>query len=113
MNRFTELLSQKDLNFSDLKTQFFKDLQMSGIDIDFFEAETTPEVFWQWLKHLVSDLLSYHTEAFNRLMYRVDIPEKELQKLQHTCLPELSEHIAYLILKREMQKLVFKKQFGS
>ncbi len=108
-----ELLAQKDQNFAELKAQLNKDLQMSGIDTGYFEEATTPEAWLRQLSLLITDLLQYHTEAFDRLMYRIDISEKILQQLNEAEFSTLTEHITYLIVKREIQKLVFKKQFGT
>jgi len=93
--------------------QIMKDLTLSGIDTDAFVNITTAGQLVTALKQLVSEMLTYRFEDFNRFMYRIDIPEHKLTNILHRDLNLLVEELCVLILKREIQKIVFRKQFGT
>ena len=112
MELIKSLIDEKKLNFIDLQTMILKDIEMSGMDTDYFVYTESSVEFGQQLVSFISELLERHPEHFQRLMYRIDIPEQKLQEILHTDFSQLSIFIAELIVKREIQKLIFRKQFG-
>ncbi len=113
MNHIMELIKQQDVLFEDLIIQLQKDLNLSGIDPDFFNEIDTAEELLQRTQSFITEMISHYPEAFNRFMYRIDVPEKELTQINHHALGDLTTHLTKLILKRELQKIVFRKQFGA
>ncbi len=112
MELLSETLIKKNILVDELTAQIKKDLQLSGIDDDIFKNIITADALVLQLQHFVTDLLSYQPENFNRFMYRIDVSEKDLSHLNFMQLTDLAEHISRLILNREMQKIIFRKQFG-
>ncbi|MGB0175604.1 MAG: hypothetical protein ACPF9D_00470 [Owenweeksia sp.] len=86
----------------DLIRRIEKDLNSS-----FLSAEDSLIIIYQKLEKL----LEQNPAEWNTWLYRVDVREKSIQALQ-THSFELSE-IALLILEREMQKVIFRKQYNS
>ena len=113
MNSLQLISGQKDISLSELTTQIKKDLKLAGIDAGYFEEIETGEVLLEKLQHFIRDILSYHPADFDRFMYRVDVPEKDFSNLITTDFETLVDRIVFLVLKREMQKLIFRKQFGT
>ena len=106
------LTSHQDILLTELIGQIQKDLLLSGIDPDYFDDIASGEILLKKLEHFVQDMITYHSADFDRFMYRVDVSEKDFSGLTNIDLTLLVERIVFLILKREMQKIVFRKQFG-
>lgn len=113
MVTLNDLLLQKQVLLEELIAQIKKDLTLSGIDDDFFDNILTSIDLQDRMQHFVTDLISYHADDFNRFMYRVDVPEKKLSGILHTQLEEVAAQLSLLILQREIQKIIFRKQFGT
>jgi len=113
MDNLAQLIKQQDILFEDLVIQLQKDLNLSGIDPDYFDGVVSPDMLLQRTENFIAEMISSYPEAFNRFMYRIDVPEKELAQINHRVLGDLTTHLTQLILKREIQKIVFRKQFGA
>ncbi len=113
MESLHDILNQKDILLEELISQISKDLYLSGIDSDNFDNLKTAGELVAQLNVFVSDMITYQPELFNRFMYRIDVDEQTLNHLIYTRLDDLVNHISQLILKREMQKIIFRKQFGA
>ncbi len=111
MERLHNVINIPAVSWKEINRQFSKDLNMSGIDHEAFLKVETPEAFLTLFKSLIMDLISYHSEDFNKLMYRIDVPEREMVKIIETSFDQVVEQTCYLILKREAQKVIFRKQF--
>ena len=109
-----ELISgQKDISLNELTEQLKKDLKLAGIDADYFNNINSKDDLLEKLKNFIQDILSYQPTEFDRFMYRVDVPEKEFSGILTTNFEVLVENMVFLILKREIQKLIFRRQFGQ
>ena len=113
MNSLQLISEQKDISLTELTGQIKKDLSLAGIDAGYFEEVESGEVLLEKLQHFTQDILSFHPADFDRFMYRIDVPEQEFSGLMTTHFDVLVERIVFLVLKREMQKLIFRKQFGQ
>ena len=113
MNSLELISVQKDIYLSELTGQLKKDLILAGIDAGYFEQIETGEILLEKLHHFIQDILSYHPSDFDRFMYRVDVPEKEFSGLLTTDFDMLVERIVFLVLQREIQKIIFRRQFGQ
>jgi len=107
------LTTHQDISLAELTGQIQKDLILSGIAPDYFNGIDSGEILLQRLEHFIQDMLSYSPSDFDRFMYRVDIAEKDFSGLTTTDLTMLVEHIVLLVLKREIQKIIFRKQFSQ
>jgi len=108
-----ELITTQNIELDAIIKQIKKDLTLSGIDTNEFDNITTANQLVTALKSLVSEMLTYRFEDFNRFMYRIDIPEHQLSNILHRDLTLLVEELCVIILKREIQKIVFRQQFGT
>jgi len=108
-----EIINSQDIKLETISNQIIKDLTLSGLETDAFENLSSPTDLANALKNLVSEMLTYRYEDFNRFMYRIDIPESKLSNLLHRDLASLVDELCVLILKREMQKIIFRQQFGA
>jgi hypothetical protein len=113
MTSLNDLLLQKQVLLEELITQIKKDLTLSGIDKEVFDNIVNSEDLQIHMQGFITDLISYQADDFNRFMYRVDVPEKKLSGILHTQLEEVAAQLSLLILQREIQKTIFRKQFGT
>ena len=102
-----DLIKTQNIELDLIVRQIIKDLTLSGIDTDEFQNISTAKKLATTLKSLVSEMLTYRFEDFNRFMYRIDIPEHHLSNILHKDFDLLVEDLCILILKREIQKIIF------
>lgn len=104
-----QLLSEaeKENLYSKLIEQLNKDFNFANEAIDFPQS-TTPYELKVQLHEKIFRLIQYkYTELLN-LLYIIDVPEENIKQLQGMDTAELSEQIAYLILRREWMKVWFR-----
>lgn len=80
--------------------QLNKDFQTAGIE-DFFSLEITPKQLINKLQNSIIRLIHSNYSEYLNLMYRIDVSENQLKQIDVSEI----EQIAYLILKREWQKV--------
>ena len=90
-----------------LITQLNKDFQLAGIEESFCLDQTPSELIAQ-LQKIVLKLINNDFDNYLNLLYRVDISEIEIKKLNGSNIEKMTEQIVYLLLKREWQKVWFK-----
>lgn len=103
----TEFLSQKDL-LRNLILQIRKDFESAGIQIKLL---LNKRYSFAELAQIISDafMQAGATAMFN-LLYRVDVSEKQLKDGMPT--PGIDPIlVAELVIKRELQKVVLRKQY--
>ncbi len=73
------------------------------------------DIFPFELKHLVQEkilkLINYKFAEYLNLLYIIDVSEDQIKKLDGSDVFKLSEEVAFLILKREWQKVWFRNKF--
>ena len=107
-----QLLSEaeKENLYSKLIEQLNKDFNFANEAIDFPQS-TTPYELKVQLHEKIYRLIQYkYTELLN-LLYIIDVPEENIKQLQGMDTAELSEQIAYLILRREWMKVWFRNRY--
>ncbi|WP_372793308.1 hypothetical protein [Lutibacter sp.] len=106
-----ELLQKVEVEnlYQHLIMQLNKDFQLSNLSEN-FELSYTPIQLKKVLNKLVLNLLTNNYDDYLNLMYRIDVPEKELATLKAENLETTVEQITFLILKREYQKVWFKNR---
>ena len=92
--------------------QLNKDFQMSNLDI-LFKETLEPVALQKTLSQVLFELINNKYEDYLNLLYRIDISEKELLKVKLESLEESMQQVAFLILKRESQKVWLKKNFSN
>ncbi len=113
-NNSVELLTK--LQSVDLYVQLIqqlnKDLHLSNIDFEFQETLTSLELKSLLIEFLMN-LITNNYDDYLNLLYRVDVPEQSLIKLASERLQDAIEQVAFLVLKREAQKVWLKQNFGN
>lgn len=96
---------------------YFKLIEQTNKDFNLSnEALDAPmDIFPFEFKHLVKDkiykLIQYKFAEYLNLLYIIDVPEDQIKKLDGSDLVELSEQVAFLVLKREWQKVWFRNKY--
>lgn len=97
------------------KQQLKKDFESSSCRADFVDRLTPGYMaLREAIKNEVNYIQKHMPSALYMLLYRVDISEFQLKNHQHNH-PELDleEAISELIIKRILQKVVYKKTFSG
>ncbi len=109
-NQIVRLAHQQEITWHDILQQLKRDLNLSGIDTDFFDQIASFEQLIDDLVVFVEQLLQYHPELFSNLIYRIDISENQIQKIENE---NLQTTFAELIIKRLIQKVYFRKKYSG
>jgi hypothetical protein len=56
-------------------------------------------------------MIQFKFAEYLNLLYIIDVPEDQIKKLDGSDISELSAQVAFLILKREWQKVWFRNKF--
>jgi len=93
--------------FPKLILQLNKDFQLANLN-ESFENSITPIQLKETLSAILLNLISNRYDDYLNLLYRIDVSEKELLKIDNN---NLVEELAFVVLKREFQKVWFKNKF--
>ena len=109
----TDLLlseAQKEELYAKLVEQVNKDFTLAneGIDLD---PEISPINLKMGVQDKIYRLIQHKFAEYLNLLYIIDVPEKEIKALNGNDIAELAEQVAYLILKREWQKVWFRNRY--
>jgi len=113
-NSFENLIeeaNQLDL-YKKLILQINKDFLLANIDLDFHE-DVLPSSLKLMLHETVYKLIQEKFTEYLNLLYIIDVSEKQVKALDGEDTLKLSEDVAFLILKREWQKVWFKNKYSS
>ena len=107
-----ELLSEaeKENLYSKLIEQINKDFNFANEAID-FPKSTTPQELKVQLHEKIYRLIQYKYAELLNLLYIIDVPEENIKQLDGSDTVELSEQIAFLVLKREWMKVWFRNKY--
>ena len=109
----TDLLlsqAQKEQLYVKLIEQINKDFTLANESVD-FDVETSPIDLKVGVHNKIYSLIQHKFAEYLNLLYIIDVPEKEIKSLNGGDLHELAEQVAFLILKREWQKVWFRNRF--
>ena len=107
-----ELLSNaaKEELYLKLIEQINKDFNLANEGVD-FHSSTTPESLKMQLHEKIYRLIQNKFAEYLNLLYIIDVPEEQVKKLDGSDIVELSEQVAFLILKREWMKVWFRNRY--
>jgi hypothetical protein len=91
--------------------QLNKDFQLSGI-FKVFDINASFDKLNEELAEILINLIQFKYDDYLNLIYRVDISEKELATIKNNNLVAVGNQIAFLILKREFQKVWLKQNYN-
>lgn len=102
--------AEKDNLYQKLIEQLNKDFNLANESIDVPQNAAPNELKLQ-LHEKIYRLIQYKFAEYLNLLYIIDVSESEIKKLNGDDLVELSEQVAFLILKREWQKVWFRNNY--
>ena len=111
-SNFEDLISevnQLDL-YRKLVFQFNKDFLRANVGLSFHD-EVLPTSFKLVLHETIYTLIQEKFADYLNLLYIIDVPEKQVKALDGSDPLELAEAVSFLILKREWQKVWFRKKY--
>lgn len=109
----TDLLfeeAQKESLYLKLVEQLNKDFNLANEGVD-FPMSISPEELKIQLHEKIYRLIQYKFAEYLNLLYIIDVAEDQIKKLDGSDLVVLAEDVAFLILKREWQKVWFRSNF--
>lgn len=101
--------------YEEVCRQIAKDFNSCGADVS-FPAQPDAQLSYaieQSLLPVVSQLVRHHRSQLLKIVYRVDIPESQLGRaLENLHAGEASLTLTRLIVSREIQKVILRKNHG-
>lgn len=102
--------AQKEALYLKLIEQINKDFNLANEGID-FPMSISPEELKIQLHEKIFRLIQNKFAEYLNLLYIIDVSEDQIKKLDGSDLVILSEEVAFLILKREWQKVWFRNKY--
>lgn len=102
--------AQTETLYLNLIEQINKDFNLANEGID-FPLSISPDELKIQLHEKIYRMIQYKFAEYLNLLYIIDVPENEIKQLDGSDLVILAEQVAFLILKREWQKVWFRKNF--
>lgn len=102
-------ISRQNL-YQDLLIQLEKDFTLSNESIT-IPLDTNPEDLINILHQKVYHLISFKFNEYLNLLYIIDVSENKIKQLDGSDLSILSQQVAFLILKRECEKVYYRNKF--
>lgn len=96
--------------YKKLILQLNKDFLYANIDLEFHE-EILPSSLKLLLHETIFKLIQEKFSDYLNLLYIIDVSEEKIKQLDGNDAVKLSEQVAFLILKREWQKVWFKNKY--
>lgn len=109
----TDLLlseAQKEQLYIKLVEQLNKDFTLANEPID-LAVEITPINLKLGVQDKIYNLIQYKFAEYLNLLYIIDVPEKDIKALNGSDIADLAEQVAFLVLKREWQKVWFRNRY--
>jgi len=92
--------------------QINKDFNLANEGID-FPLSISPEELKIQLHEKIYRMIQYKFAEYLNLLYIIDVSEIEIKKLDGSDLVILAEQVSFLVLKREWQKVWFRKHYSK
>ncbi len=102
--------AEKENLYLNLIEQINKDFNLANEGID-FPLSISPEELKIQLHEKIYRMIQYKFAEYLNLLYIIDVSEIEIKKLDGSDLVILAEQVSFLVLKREWQKVWFRKNF--
>src|SRR3954471_16279091 len=93
-----------------LVEQINKDFNLANEGID-LPMSISPEELKIQLHEKIYRMIQYKFAEYLNLLYIIDVSEDQIKKLDGSDVVNLAEDVAFLILKREWQKVWFRNKY--
>ncbi len=97
--------------YGKLLEQLNKDFNLANEPVD-FPMSTSPHELKIQLHEKIYRLIQYKFAEYLNLLYIIDVPEDHVRSLDGSDLVQLAEQVAFLVLRREWQKVWFRNRFS-
>jgi hypothetical protein len=97
--------------YENLVSQIVKDCVLANSPID-LPFKVSPQNLKTIIHQKVYRLITNRFADYLNLLYIIDVPEKIIKEIQATNTIEIADQVSFLILKREFQKVWFKKKYS-
>ncbi len=100
-------------DFLDLvRQQIQKDFGLEGFQLEFDVPDDLGNIYVK-LHDRITQFVQQDFNGLMRLLYRIDISETKVQKQMDLIPDDTARAISELIIKREIQKVILRKQFSA
>jgi hypothetical protein len=96
--------------YQKLVQQLNKDFLYANINLQ-FEDDVLPSSLKLLLHETIYKLIQEKFTDYLNLLYIIDVSEKQIKQLDGSDILQLSEQVAFLILKREWQKVWLRNKY--
>lgn len=103
--------AQAETLYLKLIQQINKDFNLANEGID-FPMSILPDELKVQLHEKIFRMIQYKFAEYLNLLYIIDVPEDQIKKLDGSDLVTLAKDVAFLILKREWQKVWFRNHYS-
>lgn len=112
LTTFNELIAEANrVNlYPKLIQQLNKDLRFANVNLE-FDVDILPTSLKLMLHETIYKLIQERFMDYLNLLYIVDVSEEKVRQLDGIETLQLSVDVTFLILKREWQKVSYKKNF--
>ena len=97
--------------YQKLVQQLNKDLLYANINLQ-FDDDVLPTSLKLLLHETIYKLIQEKFTEYLNLLYIIDVSEKQIKQLDCSDILQLSENVAFLILKREWQKVWMRSKYS-
>lgn len=97
--------------YEKMVAQIVKDFTLANITID-LPLKVSPKNLKTILHQKVYRLITERFTDYLNLLYIIDVPERLIKQIKATDAIEIADHVSFLILKREFQKVWFKRRYS-
>lgn len=94
-----------------LVQQINKDFLLANIDLD-FDTDILPSSLKYLLHETIFRLIQEKFAEYLNLLYIVDVSEIKIKQLDGSDTLKLAEHVTFLVLQREWQKVWFRYKYA-
>lgn len=95
-----------------VQKQIQKDFGLEGFPIELDSSENLESTYFK-LYAQITGLVQQDFNGLMRLLYRIDISEIKVQRQMDLIPDDTARAISELIIKREIQKVILRKQFSA
>lgn len=101
-----------ELLYEKLLAQLEKDFKLANVDIQ-ISSETDSKDLHLLIHEKIYYLILEKFNEYLHFLYVVDVPESAFKNIHMTDVVEVADQMTFLVLKREFQKVWYKKKYAS